>query len=134
MASTIIFWGFKFIIERKLIKFLLSVLLAATFHITVFIMLPVFIGVSYHLTKKCNFNRVLSGSSLFIYIAHLLIGPVLVKMCLMIIPISNLTVLPIYLFAITITIIILVMGYRIIGRLPSFLQVLLLGKCVAIKK
>lgn len=39
-AASIIFWGFKYILERKFIKFLLVIFLASGFHITSFIALP----------------------------------------------------------------------------------------------
>lgn len=100
-----------------------------------FIMVAALMGFFYDLSiKGRSFNRFLSGSSLFIYIAHLIIGPMIVKCCLMIIPITNYTIFAIYLLGMAITVSLLIISYYLLGKMSSWVQMPLLGKRIRIDK
>lgn len=53
-AAAIVFWGFKFVFERKLVKFILVILLACGFHMTSIMVLPFYFIVN----KKVNIKWV----------------------------------------------------------------------------
>ncbi|MGL5575948.1 MAG: EpsG family protein [Sarcina sp.] len=54
IASCIMLLGFKYIEERKILKYILVVLLASTFHISAFIFIPIYFIANQEINSKLN--------------------------------------------------------------------------------
>ncbi len=94
------------------------------------LMIPAFVGVVYTIVIRgqIRYKKFYAESSLFIYLAHMFIGPYLVKIMLLMIPINNYTIFPAYLFAILITIGILMLTFAFLRNAPAWVQIPLFGK------
>ncbi|MCP3761404.1 EpsG family protein [Domibacillus sp. A3M-37] len=60
MAAAIIFLGLKYLIERKAIKYLATILIASSFHTSALIMIPVYFLVNYKPLSKRNLVMLLT--------------------------------------------------------------------------
>ena len=100
-----------------------------------FVMIPALIGVAYHYASKgiISNRTILVESSLFVYLAHMFMGPYIVKIALSLLPVNNWTVFAIYIIAIVITLVILDIVFHFLRRTPSWIQVPLFGKIFVYK-
>lgn len=97
-----------------------------------YFILPALIALSFSLIKEgMTVNKKLAASSLFIYVAHMFVAPPIIKIVLTVIPqeyITNMTIVPLYLLMILLTVFLLLVAFHFIVRMPSWIQLLLLGK------
>lgn len=68
LATAIVFWGLRFVRERKLIKFCITVLIAVLFHTTALIALPI-----YFLYENKDNDRIWNFKSVFYVVAAVIV-------------------------------------------------------------
>lgn len=97
-----------------------------------YFILPSLIALSLSFLRMgARVNKSLAASSLFVYVAHMFVAPPITKIVLTFVPneyITNITIVPIYLLMILLTVVLLLVCFNMIIRMPSWIQLVVLGK------